>query len=375
MNKKGAVLLLVFIIMITLTGITAGFLFMTTGQLRNAAFDYQSAQALWLAEAGIQKYMYYLKEGTYDADNHPSIDESLGEGSYSLTAPSYDAGTFTYSFTSAGTVDQVPRKVTQSAIGQSASVAAAIHGDGAHVRFEDSTGLSVEGNISCWVSVMDEEDLANYADFTGGTYTITEGVQINPALDTPTYLALAQADDAPPGDVHYVNGSMTFNAGTYDGVYYATNDITINDGVTINGSVVAGHTVYFANGPVTVNIKPEQSTRAQADGNNYVAIYAATNISSTDTGAPSGRRGLTNSTINGLVLAGNDITFNYYDNATFNGTLVAGNNLDFLDTDTANGLSGTIAYDVGIFTPPVIGFSSSGGAVVTPQADWDEVAL
>jgi len=372
MNRRGAVLLLTFMIMVTLTLIVVYFLYMTSAQLRSAAYDVQSSKALWLAEAGIQKYMYYLKEGTYDADNHPSINENLGDGNYSLTAPSYDAGTFTYSFTSTGTVGQVSRKIAQSAIGAGAGVQAVVHGDGSHVRFDSSDGLTVNGNVSCGVSVLNEEDLANYADFVAGTYTITEDVHINPALDLPTYLALAQADDNPPGDVH-VATSLTFNAGTYDGVYYATQDVIINSGVTVNGSVVAGRHVTFANGPVTVTIKPEESTRAQADGNNYVAVYAGSNISSTDTGAPKNRRGLTNSTINGLVLAGSDITLNYFDNATFNGAIIAGSNLDFYDTQTANGLSGVIAYDVGIFTPPVIGFSTSGGSVIVPQADWNEV--
>lgn len=373
--KKGVVLIFTFIIMITLTVITVAFLHMTSTQLRSSAYDVQSSKALWLAEAGIQKYMYYLKDGTYDNDNHPGITESLGDGNYSLAAPLYDPDTFTYPFVSTGTVGSVQRQITQSVVATPGGVARAIHADGAHVKFEGSTGGTVNGNISCFVSVQSADDLANYQDFVDGTYTITDGQEqdkINPSISLSTYLTFANEDDNPPGDVH-VDTNLTFNAGTYDGVYYATKTATINDGAVINGSVICEKTLSFANGPITVAIRPEQSTRAQANGQNYVALYAGSSISSTGSGAPSGRRGLQNSTINGLVLAGTDLAFNYLDNTTFTGTIVAGNNINFLDSSNANGLSFVINYNVNIFTPMIVGFSFSGGAVISPQNDWNEI--
>jgi hypothetical protein len=49
---------------------------------------------------------------------------------------------------------------------------------------------------------------------------------------------------------------------------------TIQNGAVIHGSVICEKGIDFDNGPITVEIKPELSTRAQADGNNYIALVA-----------------------------------------------------------------------------------------------------
>ena len=109
--NKGAVLILTFIIMVTLTAITTGFLFMTSTQLRGSAYDVASSKALWIAEAGLQQAIYQIKNDSDYRDSPAAINENLGDGSFSVSV-SEDGNAYT--ITSTGTVDTLNRKVTQS---------------------------------------------------------------------------------------------------------------------------------------------------------------------------------------------------------------------------------------------------------------------
>ena len=388
-TKRGAVLISTYIILVTITVVTVVFLYMISVQTKTSGYDIDSSKALWIAEGGLQKYFLRLRDGTYTSSNIPNLNENLGDGSYAVTC-SYDAGTTTYTITSTGTVDVISRQIQQTAVETSAALARAIHADGSNLKFEGSTGGTVNGNVSCASNVANEDELANYSDFTGGTYTITDNasdppqVKILPTMDLSTYLPLAQADDNPPGDVHVALGTgaagrITLGAGTHDGVYYATNQIIIEDGAVIHGSVVCEKGVLFEDGPLTVTIKPELSTRAQGDGKNYAAVIGGEGgIISLDTGQLHIRRGLENSTINGLIMcmhSGSDIKFNYMTNAAFNGTLIATGNMELMDTATARGRSFVINYDEGIFSPMIEGFSfdASGETTVILQNDWNEI--
>jgi len=380
-NSKGISLIAVIIIMLIAASLSIVIASTMSTTARASIIDMQGQQAFYIAEAGLENYIYLLYDETYDPDNHPELTKDFGEGSYTVTS-SYDADTNVYTLTSTATIDTlITRQITQSVALTSALLERAIHADSSHIKFNNSTGGIVNGNISCFVSVQNEDDLANYMDFIDGTYVILDGDdqdKVNPTLNLDTYLAFAQADDDPPGDVH-VGFTLTFSAGTYDGVYYATNGIVIEDGAIINGSVVSEKGINFAGGPTTVTIRPELSTRAQADGNNYAALIAGQGgIISTGLAAPAARRGLQDSIINGLVMctdAGSDIKFNYMDNTTFNGTIIATSNVELQDADTASGRSFEVNYDQDIFVPMVAGFSYDleGAVAIIPQLNWDEV--
>jgi len=385
-NNQGFAFIVTIIILVLLAAIGTFSVKLLSTDIHIATDTERSTQAFYIAEAGLERYIYLLYDETYDADNHPELTENFAQGSYTITS-SYDADTSVYALTSTGTVDVVVRQIEKGVAISTAALARAIHADSAHAKFEDSTGGTVNGNISCFTSVMNEDDLANYSDFTDGTYTITEGQdqdKINPTMDLSTYLTLAQEDDNPPSDVHVATGTgaagrLTLGAGTHDGVYYATNAITIQDGAVIHGSVVCEKGISFEDGPITVQIKPELSTRAQGNGNNYAALIGGEGgIISSDTGGLSQRRGLKDSTINGLVLclhSGSDIKFNYMENSTINGTIIASGNIELEDADTANGRSFVVNYDEDIFAPMVTGFGyddPGGPLTVIPQDDWNE---
>ena len=395
-DKKGAVLLFTLIVMITLTSVVGAYLGFVQSSTRSTGAQIEDSQAIYLADAGLNQAIWYLMNTAPDGSGdyswrttaYPAVpgpdpndpqQESFGNGTFTIWVQDSGSNIQIYA---RGTVGELTRIITQTVIRTSKVLERAVHADGAHLKFDGSTGGTVNGNMSCFISVLNADDLVNYPeDFDAdGPYTLTQGAdqdKINPSINYPTYLALAQADDNPPSDVH-VADNLTFSSGTYDGVYYAYKGVTIQNGAVIHGSVICEKEIDFDNGPITVEIKPELSTRAQADGNNYIALVAGQGgINSSDTGRPSGRRGLQNSTINGLVMcahSGSTIMFSYMDNTTFNGTIIATNNLELEDADAANGLSFIVNYDADIFSPMPPGFTFSGGDyTVIPQGDWNEI--
>lgn len=349
-TNKGAVLIMTFIIMVTLSAITLGFLFMTSHQLRGSAYDIASAKAFWLAEAGIQDVIQKLTSSSTFRDSPTTpVTGSLGQGTYSVSVTKNDT---TYTLTSTGTVDVISRKITMSVVATSAVIERGIHADGAHLKFDSSSG-TVNGNVSCFTSVMNEEGMTIIG-------TITEGQdqdKINPVLDITGYYTIADALDQ-------VDTRKTFANATYTGVWYITQQATIGDNATINGTIICEGKIDFEGKADNVTITPS---------NNYPALYSGGTITSSDTGAPAQRIGLQNSTINGLVMATSNIIFDYMNNntsntVTFTGTLLAVNNIEI-----KNSSNFTVTYDADIWDPLPLGFSFTSTASVTEQGDWNEV--
>jgi len=88
-NQRGAVLILTFIILTILTAIVVAFLSLTSIQTKSAGYDIASHKALWLAEAGFQKAVWYLKTpagsgGQGENWTTPGTTETLGNGSYAM---------------------------------------------------------------------------------------------------------------------------------------------------------------------------------------------------------------------------------------------------------------------------------------------------
>jgi len=368
MGNKGIGLIVAIFIVVLLASLGVVGVAMLSTDIEISVESLLSARALYIAEAGIQDVLYRLKDDPDFRDTPTSpTTGSIASGSYSVAiVKSGD----TYTLTSTGSITDVGgasiiRKVEQTAVVVSGALERAIHADGAHVKFDDSTG-TVNGNISCFNSVMNEDDMA----ING---TITEGDdqdKINAALVLTTYYD--EADDA-----GQVAANKTFSSATYTGVWYVTNKATIGDNARIEGTIISEKSIEFNGKASGVLIDPE----LHAPGENYPALYAGTNITSTDTGKPSQRVGLQNSSINGLVMAGNNITFNYLDNMSgtgnfggdtydlgFNGTIISGSNIELEDGDDF-----VITYNEDIYDPVTPGFTFSGGDVTITTQDWQEV--
>ena len=152
------------------------------------------------------------------------------------------------------------------------------------------------------------------------------------------------------------------NSQTWTGIWYITAKATIQSNARIEGSIIA-KTIEFDYAADNVFIDPTLFDPTQ----NYPALYAWTDISSTGTGP--NKIGLQNSTINGLIIAEQNITFDWLLNTTFNGTILAGQNIDM-----QNGSGFIINFNEDIFTPPSPGFTFSGGEeTLIPQKDWNEI--
>ena len=347
LKRKASILIITFVIMITLISLTIGFLFMIIAQTRASGHDLASSQAFWLAEAGIQDVIQQLKNDSDYRDSPTTVAADLGQGSYSVTVSKNDT---TYTLNSTGTVDSISRKIIESIVASTAVIERGIHADAAHLKFDSSSGTII-GNVSCFTSVMNEEGMT----ITG---TITEGQdqpKIFPVLDISQYYTIADA-------AGQVDIRKTFANATYAGVWYITQQATIGDNAVINGTIICEGNIDFEGKANYVTINPS---------NNYPALYSGGTISSTDTGSPSKRVGLQNSTINGLVMATSNIIFNYMDNGnTFTGTLLAVNNIEI-----KNSSDFIIAYDSDIWSPMPLGFSFASTAGITEQGDWDEVGL
>ena len=345
--KKGTALLLTFIILTTLTAVVIAFLYLSSLRLKGSGYDMSDSQALWLAEAGLQKALYTLKNDANYQTSPTTISGSLGNGVYSVSA--VKSGSI-YSFTSLGTVNAMSRQIGASAAFTSSVLVRSIHADGSTVDFNGSTGI-INGNISCHVHIT------NYAGMTINGTLSESFPMINPTLDFDYYKNLAIASG------QFISGNHTFANGTYSGVWYVTSGVTIGDNAIINGSIFSDSSIQFADKANNVQITPSPLT-------NYPALAAKNNMSTSGTGAPGQRIGLQNSTINGLILAQNNITFDDVKNSTINGTILAGGNFSM-----GGGSGITINYTDNIFAPmpPAFTYSSGADLVVVFQKDWNEI--
>ncbi len=101
-REKGVILVWTFIIMVTLTAIVSAFLYANAIMTKSIGWDVPTSQALWLAEAGLQKAVYYLKTpslaGPCFSVSNPSgnnwtaagCTENLGAGNYTMVVVRWD---------------------------------------------------------------------------------------------------------------------------------------------------------------------------------------------------------------------------------------------------------------------------------------------
>lgn len=114
-DRRGIVLILVFIILVVITIIVIGFLYMMSGQLRSTGVETAGMKAFWLADAGVEQAVYKIKTNTpagYRSNpaNIPSTSLGVDGGTYSVTV-SKDATTKAITIISTGTVAGVSRQI------------------------------------------------------------------------------------------------------------------------------------------------------------------------------------------------------------------------------------------------------------------------
>ncbi|MCQ9206419.1 MAG: discoidin domain-containing protein [Omnitrophica bacterium] len=123
-NKKGALLIWVFIVIVGLSGMAFAYMTLVRYEIISAGTELWNAQAFYLAEAGLAKARWALTDGE-EAVGWGDADVELGgEGTYTVTTA--DNGDGTYTITSSGYVpdDTNPlaqRRVVEENIGTSSA--------------------------------------------------------------------------------------------------------------------------------------------------------------------------------------------------------------------------------------------------------------
>ena len=368
--EKGAVLLFTLIVMIALISVVGAYLGFVQSSTKSTGAQIEDSQAIYLADAGLQYAIYRLTDSDYrgsvsrDKNSSTTGSANLGEGSFSFEIYRGALGAAdkdTFYITSTGTVGALSRQITQTAVETSAVLERALHADGSHLKLNNSSG-TIDGNVSCFVTVLPYPLPGGLTVIGTVTDQDDNQAKVSPLITLgvgTTYYNLANALG------QRVAGNKTFNSSgsPYTGIWYMGGWARIESNVTINGSIIAEGGITFKEAADNVVINPAAYNPTQ----NYPALVSGSDISSTGLGTP--KIGLQNSTINGLVLAGNNITFDYLQSTTtFTGTILAGNNIE-MQYGAIN-----VTYSEDIFTPMPPGFTYTAGGETTliPQKDWNE---
>ena len=333
-NKKGVVLLLMLIVMITLTSLVGAYLGFVQSSIKSTGAQIADSQIFYLADAGIHYGIYNLKQDPEwtGETNHP-----LGEGTFTVTLT--DLGGNDYRLTSTGTADGQSRTVQQD-INVSEDIPEAFYyvlHSGNNVLFDNSTDGTVAGDISAVNEVRGEGGMT----ING---TITEGSAVTiPDVNFADYQAIAD---------YVISGNHTFGRNTtYNGIYYITGDVGFEDRVTLNGSIICPS--------ADRNIDMRNSTRNTITApTGYPAIVTAGNLL---------LRNAVRINITGLVYSQGRINLRYAERSTFTGTLICSNNINIRDTWRLN-----FNYDSNIQSHPPPYFSG-GKITISPKTNtWRE---
>ena len=346
-GKKGVVLILTFIFMVSLIIVVGAYLFMVSYDTRHAGTQAGNVQALYLAESAVNHAVYYLtntapdssadgswRTTAYPADPGPDPTDpqqvSLGGGTYTMWVETSGSDILV---TGRGTVGGIERVIQETITIASGTIDAfnyAQYSDG-DIDFNGSSG-SVTGNMAATGTVDNESGMT----ITG---TITEGSGVAaPTTNVADYAAIADTT---------ITGNHTFSAGTYNGIYYVTGKATVNDNVTFNGTIVAGGNIVFTN---TDNFNSTPT-------GNYPALVSGATVTGSRMGS---------ATINGLVYAATSISIPRGMNNTVNGSLVSGG-----DIDLTNGSGWSVTYDADLAADPPPHFSAGAGGAT--GAGWVEL--
>lgn len=318
-DRRGVVVIMVFLIMITLIAIMGAFLYMTSVQTKAVGNDSSDAKALWIAQGGIQQVFYKLKNDSSYTNNPTQLTGNLGDGSYSVTVTKDGIN---YSINSVGTVGSASRTITQTVtaalLPEAYQYAAYVGGS---ILTTNSTGLIIESQK------------------TGGANF--------PTVDFASYYA------ATPVGQRVANG-YTFT-GTKTGLWYVSGSAMINGGSTINGTIIAEGAIATGGTRNKIIISPPA---------NYPALVSKKNIDFNS---------VKNSTINGLVYAGAGTVAYNINLASSQGLTITGTIISKASLSVSNTKNLHIYYDSNIANNPPL-YISGGGATgqVVPQKDWNE---
>ncbi|MFH1645961.1 MAG: pilus assembly PilX N-terminal domain-containing protein [Candidatus Omnitrophota bacterium] len=344
-SEKGAVLVISLMIILMLTSITAGFVFLVTVFTRSVGANMVSSKAFWIAEAGLQEAIYKVSTDVAYRNNPVAITNNLGSGSYTVNVTL--AGNF-YRISSVAQVAGYSTKVEQSMRiqGYPGGLPEAFYYtnyvSGA-INLQNVINGTIVGDIAAGSDVHGEED-----------WTITGTIETPKVIDFPTvdFTGYEGISD------YVINGNFTFEEGqVYEGLYYIKGNVTVEADVTINGGIIAEN---------VVNMRG-------ADG---VLIEPPSGMPAVIAGGPIDMSNASGAQIKGvgIIYSESGVNFQNAQNCSYKGTYIVDGNMNVKNTESV-----VLEFnpDILVNPPPFFkGYTGGGGSsVVTLERDWTETSV
>ncbi|UCD15791.1 MAG: hypothetical protein JSV34_01720 [Candidatus Omnitrophota bacterium] len=362
MNKGFSLILIVFIIVITAVVIVGGYNFLIFNQLKAVGFNLGGEQALYIAEAGIERTMEYLEDDTNWSDNTGTsvLTEDFGAGSYDidLTGGSRTKITVTCESVVDAGHKQVSRKIRQQIRRLPEAFNYALFWEGAGSLDVNQGAVNVNGGDVFTKDTVSSTGAGAINVPDGGTPSITNGGFVYTAASwtaAGTYTEGTKPDDEPAYPVldttfyddeiitaeAQAAGDLILTGGTYtvSGTTYVNGEITIS-GVTVTGSgaLVATQKINIKD---STSITPDSGGFIRFISKGDVTIEASTTATGTLVYARSESE-IDNATVTGAFISSDKVKLT-------NGTILTGyiytSEASLSDTATINGSVVTDSFE------------------------------
>lgn len=379
--KKGFVLIVSVIILISLTAIAAAFISMLSVRTRAARALQDSAKAFWLAEAGIQQVAYKLKTDANYRNNPANISGSLGGGTYAVTVVKRANQTI-YDTTSVGTSGSMSRTITQV---ETVTVGGWIKQFTDYGAFSSYGGVSLENNSSITGDVYTMGTVATaknayvsgivYANSGSGNYTrmpLPSPPLTFPSFDASYYNAqINTAKSYPAGNQTYSNISLAGTTLYVNGTATATN-------ITGPGTIVSTGNFTIGSGTIGPDVKIITNTTLSFSKNAHVlsgaVLYATGNVTVSNPGVIVDNAALLtpgsvavsgNLSYNGVIFCGSDFnSTSGSQSMTITGALVSGGVISMSKSDRIVQNSALLPVSI------PAGLESGGSTTTVTLSDW-----
>lgn len=315
-RKNGGVLVMVMIVMIAFTILAAGLYKLQETDAVEAVYVEQSNQAFWIAETGMQRALHRLrKEKTY-RNNPSSLNEAVGNGTYSVNVAAVSGVDDTWNIVSTGTVRNVSRVLTLNPL-LTANIGYAIMGlDGQNkLNKEGTINSNVYSYGELWANGRSPPDLSgeilaldgrnvDYTPMTSDDRVEMEIDDTDPDLDftqspaqSPSYTNIVVVEAGVTNTYAYLDltGGKVVKVGPGD--LQPSGEFQVDHGIIGNGTlIVPGADLYFssAGSPYTVGdnatilVGGDVTAKKEGVWGADVLLYATGNMTVQKTGAGAG---------------------------------------------------------------------------------------
>ncbi|UCG35817.1 MAG: pilus assembly PilX N-terminal domain-containing protein [Candidatus Omnitrophota bacterium] len=330
----GVVAAVLIMLLVAVMGVTVAYL-MGTDISSSANYQY-SQQALFIAEGGLRYYLEQLKRQvtSWSLPPEKSVNEPLGAGTFTITTANEEDDEV--DLTSTGYITAADGTIAKRVV--YVHLKRILPPAFKYATYSDTNvNLSGKGEIN-GDTAADQHVHGEQGWKMNGD--VEEGADIDfPYMDFPSY-----AKDAD----YIVDGSFTFEEGkTYEGIYYITQNAFVENGVTIEGSVIAEQ---------NIEVKGKDINLSAQGG--YPALAAQLNININC------KEQEETISIEGLVYTEQNFILVSKGTTDITGSVIAKQNVNI----TSKGNT-TITYDPDIIVTPPPYFSS----IPDPTIDWDEI--